>query len=147
VLFADAMIPHHRQALEMAGLAASRTSSRAVTAVAGRITAGQGPEIAAMSSWLRSLGREAPAAGHEGHGGNAYGMATLDQMNRLRAARGAGFDELFLQLMIAHHEGAVKMSGEELRRGTDRSMRKMAQDAISGQRTEIARMRALLGGG
>jgi uncharacterized protein (DUF305 family) len=156
------MIPHHRQALEMAGLVASRASAGAVKAVAGRITAGQGPEIVAMSSWLRSLGREVPAAGHEDHAGNAaaagasgasgaagaaYGMATLGQLNRLRAARGSDFDRLFLQLMITHHEGAVRMSENELRDGTDRTMRKVAQDVVSGQRTEIARMRALLGAG
>lgn len=148
VIFAESMIPHHRQALEMTGLVAARASSDAVKAAAGRITAGQGPEIAAMSAWLRSVGRQAPAYGHGDHrGGGIYGMATLDQMNRLRAARGAAFDGLFLQLMITHHEGAVRMADEELRSGTDRSMRRMAQDIAAGQRTEIARMRALLADG
>ncbi len=141
VRFAEAMIPHHRQALEMAALAGSRTSDDLVLALAERITRGQAPEITVMTSWLRSLGRPAPEA-HDHQA--AYGMATLEQMNRLRTARGAAFDTLFLELMIRHHEGAVTMAGEELRRGTDRAMRKMAQDVIAGQQIEITRMRGIL---
>jgi uncharacterized protein (DUF305 family) len=135
------MIPHHRQALEMAALAASRTSDKPVLALSSRITEGQTPEIAVMSSWLRSLGRDAPG-GHDHP--DAYGMASLEEMNRLRTARGAAFDALFLQLMIRHHQGAVRMAGEELRRGTDQLMRGMAQDVVTGQQTEIARMRRIL---
>ncbi|MEV5409902.1 DUF305 domain-containing protein [Thermopolyspora sp. NPDC052614] len=145
VLFAEAMVPHHRQALEMAALAPERAADKEVKALAARISAGQGPEIKVMSSWLRALGREAPT-GHGGHAAaspQAYGMATADQLNRLRAARGPEFDDLFLRLMITHHEGAVRMSAEELRSGADRVMLKMAQDIQNGQRIEISRMRAL----
>ncbi len=149
VVFAEAMIPHHRQALEMTGLVAARTTTPAVRAAAARIAAAQRPEIAALSAWLRSIGR--PPGGHEDHRdgrtGAAYGMATLGRLNALRAARGATFDRTFLRLMIAHHEGAVRMAAEELRAGTDRTMRTMAHDISSGQRTEIARMRALLTSG
>jgi uncharacterized protein (DUF305 family) len=141
VRFAEAMIPHHRQALEMAALAGLRTSDELVLALAERITRGQAPEIAVMTSWLRSLGRPAPEA-HDHR--VAYGMATLEQMNRLRTARGAAFDSLFLELMIRHHEGAVTMAGEELRHGTDRAMRKMAQDVVAGQQIEVTRMRRIL---
>jgi uncharacterized protein (DUF305 family) len=149
VAFAESMIPHHRQALEMTGLVTARTATPAVRAAAARIAAAQRPEIAALSAWLRSIGRPPETGGHEDHhdtrtGGAAYGMATLDQLNALRAARGTTFDRTFLRLMIAHHEGAVRMAAEELRTGTDRTMRRMAQDISSGQRTEIARMRALL---
>lgn len=141
VRFAEAMIPHHRQALEMAALAGSRASNRLVLALAERITKGQAPEIAVMTSWLGSLGRAAPDA----HGHRvAYGMATLDEMNHLRTARHAAFDTLFLELMIRHHEGAVTMAGEELRGGTDRAMRRMAQDVVAGQQVEISRMRRIL---
>lgn len=146
VVFAEAMIPHHRQALEMAGLAPERAADSAVKALAARISAAQAPEIRAMTSWLRALGRQAPA-GHDHHASaspGAYGMATPAQLDDLRNARGSRFDELFLRLMIAHHEGAVRMAGEQLRAGTDRTMLTMAQDIADGQRIEIARMRALL---
>jgi uncharacterized protein (DUF305 family) len=141
VRFAEMMIPHHRQALEMAALAADRAAGPLVGAIAQRISTGQGPEIVVMTSWLESLGR--PAPGSHDHGGAGYGMATLEELNRLRAARGAAFDSLFLRLMIRHHEGAITMAGEELGRGTDRAMRKMAQDVMSGQEIEIARMRRM----
>ncbi|WP_310741924.1 DUF305 domain-containing protein [Microbispora sp. H13382] len=146
VRFAEAMIPHHRQALEMAGLAAARTDDPLVTAVANRVMDGQRPEIAVMESWLRGLGRT-PPSGHDhgtsdlGMGG--YGMAGEEELSRLRTARGRGFDRLFLALMIRHHEGAVSMAAEELRRGRDRTMRTMAQDVVSGQQIEIARMRGI----
>lgn len=136
VRFAEGMVPHHRQALEMAALVAPRSSSVALRTIGERITAAQRAEIAAMTSWLRSVGR--PPAGHDDH------TVTLEQMNRLRAARGAAFDELFLTLMIAHHEAAMTMAGQELREGTDRAMLAVAQDVLSGQGVEIARMRRLL---
>ncbi|MGW4644591.1 DUF305 domain-containing protein [Sphaerisporangium sp. NPDC004334] len=150
VRFAERMVPHHRQALEMADLAPSRAAGPGVRRLAGRISAGQRPEIDVMTRWLRALGRQA-ADGHDGHDGHgaspgpdAYGMASLEEMNRLRASRGAAFDALFLRLMIRHHEGALKMAGEELAGGADQIMRKMAQDMASGQRVEIGRMRALM---
>ncbi|WP_245646810.1 DUF305 domain-containing protein [Microtetraspora niveoalba] len=143
VRFAEAMIPHHRQALEMAGLVAGRDAGAEVAALAGRIAQGQGPEIATMTSWLASLGRPAPAA-HAHARRDAYGMATPEEMNRLRGARGTAFDTLFLRLMIRHHEGAVRMAEEELRDGADRLMREMARDVVSGQRAEIGRMRRML---
>jgi uncharacterized protein (DUF305 family) len=140
VRFAEMMIPHHRQALEMAALAEARASDPLVTAVARRIISGQGPEITVMTSWLEALGRPPEDHAHQMSG---YGMATLEELNRLRAGRGTAFDGLFLALMIRHHEGAVRMAGEELRAGRDRLMRKMAQDVMSGQQIEINRMREI----
>ncbi|MEU7883906.1 DUF305 domain-containing protein [Microbispora bryophytorum] len=151
VRFAEEMIPHHRQALEMAGLAAARTGDPLVTAVADRVVDGQRPEIAVMESWLRSLGRTPPPAHDHStgdhstgdHGMSGYGMASEEELTRLRTARGRAFDTLFLMLMIRHHEGAVGMAALELRRGRDRAMRAMAQDVMSGQQIEIARMRGI----
>ncbi|MEU8268486.1 DUF305 domain-containing protein [Sphaerisporangium sp. NPDC049002] len=147
VLFTERMIPHHRQALEMAGLAPSRTSNPGVRRICERIAVGQRPEVGVMSRWLLALGRGVPAE-HPGHeaspGPDVYGMASLGEMNRLRSSRGAAFDALLLRLMIRHHEGAVRMAGEELSGGTDQIMRKLAQDVASGQRVEIDRMRKLM---
>lgn len=142
VRFAEGMIPHHRQALEMAALVPSRTSSPVLRRLAERITAAQRPEIAAMTSWLEAAGR--PPGEHGGHDDHAL---PLEEMNRLRAARGAAFDTLFLNLMITHHEAAVTMAGLQLREGTDRIMLATAKDVVSGQGIEIARMRDLLGPG
>ncbi|MEU4832989.1 DUF305 domain-containing protein [Streptosporangium sp. NPDC023615] len=147
VRFAEGMIPHHRQALEMAGLVPSRASSPAVRGIGERIVAAQRPEIAAMTSWLRAAGRppggQAGGDGHSGQGGHGD-VVTLEQMNRLRTARGKAFDTLFLNLMITHHEAAVTMAGLQLREGTDRAMLATAKDVVSGQGIEITRMRRLL---
>ena len=138
VRFAEGMIPHHRQALEMAGLVPDRTATPAVRRFADRIASAQGPEITAMSSWLTALGRPVPA-GHA-HAPAGYGMASPREMNALRAARGPAFDRLFLTLMIRHHGGALKMAGEELAGGADQVMRRTAQDVYAGQSIEAARM-------
>jgi uncharacterized protein (DUF305 family) len=143
VRFAEGMIPHHRQALEMAALVPDRSTDPRLRALAERITAAQEPEIKVLTAWLAELGRR-PPEGH-GHAEGAYGMATLEQMNRLRAARGAEFDRLFLTLMITHHQGALTMAKEELAGGTDRRMRLMARDVYSGQSIEINRMTSMLG--
>lgn len=141
VRFAQAMIPHHQQALEMARLAAGRTTDQRVLGLADRIIAGQTPEITVMTRWLSNALGRAPA---HGHSPGAYGMATETELNGLRTARGDDFDGRFLRLMIRHHQGAVTMAGQELRDGTDRVMRAMAQEVVSGQQIEISRMQALL---
>ncbi|GAA3562509.1 DUF305 domain-containing protein [Nonomuraea rosea] len=143
VRFAEAMIPHHRQALEMTSLVEDRTTTESIRSYARSITAAQTPEIKAMTGWLAELGRSAPAQ-HDHRAAEGYGMATERQLNALRAAKGTVFDRLFLQLMTRHHEGAVKMAGEELATGRDRRMRLLAKDVYSGQSIEIARMRQTL---
>jgi uncharacterized protein (DUF305 family) len=143
VRFAEGMIPHHRQALEMTGLVAERTTTPAVRRFAEQIALAQRPEIALMSSWLDGLGR--PVQGGHGHGSApGHGMASAKEMRALRAARGGAFDRLFLTLMIRHHQGALKMAEEQLAAGRDASMRRMARDVYSGQSIEIARMRRAL---
>ncbi|WP_223166467.1 DUF305 domain-containing protein [Nonomuraea sp. SYSU D8015] len=143
VRFAEAMIPHHRQALEMTSLVNDRTTTPVIHAFARSITAAQTPEIQAMTGWLAELGR--PVPGEHAHDQAAgYGMASQEELNALRAARGSAFDRMFLQLMTRHHEGAVKMAGEELAGGKDQRMRMMAKDVYSGQSIEIARMKKAL---
>ncbi|GAA4514012.1 DUF305 domain-containing protein [Nonomuraea ferruginea] len=143
VRFAEGMIPHHRQALEMTALAANRTTTASVLGFAEQIALSQQPEITIMSDWLAALGRRVPS-GHDHRGMEGYGMATEEQLKALRAAEGGVFDRMFLQLMIRHHEGALKMAEEELAGGRDQRMRLMARDMYAGQGIEIARMRKIL---
>ncbi|MFG1708935.1 DUF305 domain-containing protein [Nonomuraea sp. M3C6] len=139
VRFAEAMIPHHRQALEMTSLVNDRTTTASIRSFARSITAAQTPEIKAMTGWLTELGRSAPAS-HAHGDATGYGMASEAELNALRGAKGAAFDRMFLQLMTRHHQGAVKMAGEELATGRDQRMRMLAKDVYSGQSIEIARM-------
>ncbi|MEP2236598.1 MAG: DUF305 domain-containing protein [Alteripontixanthobacter sp.] len=149
VTFMQGMIVHHQQAVELAELVADRTNNEDLVAVAGRIDASQKDEMDFMRGWLsdRSLALSAEGMGHAHHA--MKGMASPEQLADLRAANGTAFDRLFLQLMIAHHQGALDMV-EELhdQPGTayDPVMFEFTNDVVSDQKTEIERMNALLAG-
>ncbi|MFJ9742944.1 DUF305 domain-containing protein [Streptomyces sp. NPDC101166] len=156
VAFAQGMIPHHRQALEMAALAAGRASSAQVKDLAARVEEAQDPEIKTMTGWLRSWGQAPSEAGsmpgmdHSGQAGTSGahdmpGMMDGKDMDRLEKASGAAFDTMFLTLMIEHHEGAVQMAAAQKEKGAYGPARAMADDIVTGQSAEIAEMRKLLG--
>lgn len=141
--YARQMIAHHQQALDMSTLAVRRTTREDVRGIAARITDSQGPEITVMTTWLRRHGHDPGGAHHGADPAGMPGMATPGQLAMLRAAGGADFDRLFLQLMTAHHEGAVTMATQVLSTGTDVYIEEMARDVIATQTDEIARMRAI----
>jgi uncharacterized protein (DUF305 family) len=152
IAFAQMMVPHHAQAIEMARLARTRAADPGVRAIAARIRAAQGPEIVALSTWLERQGVEVPQPGddpreydHSRHGHDPMmGMLTDAEMAALARAHGARFDRLFLQGMIQHHQGAVEMADNLAAEGTDTLMTEMAADVHATQTAEIARMRVLL---
>lgn len=67
-------------------------------------------------------------------------------MTRLESLQGAEFDTLWLQSMIAHHEGAIAMAKTELADGTNPDAKALAQHIIDGQQAEIDQMKTMLGG-
>ncbi|QNE78704.1 DUF305 domain-containing protein [Streptomyces finlayi] len=140
--YARMMIEHHAQALVMTDLAADRAGSSSVKRFADRIASGQKPEIAAMEGWLKNNGGDKRKPTHD-HG-TMPGMATDAQLKELRAVRGEAFDELFLKLMITHHQGAVTMAVEALSEGNDVPVEEMATDVVAQQTVEIDRMRSLM---
>ncbi|MGP3948422.1 DUF305 domain-containing protein [Streptomyces sp. 7N604] len=139
--YAQRMILHHKQALTMTSLVAERAGTEKVKRLADRISAAQGPEAKAMESWLKQHGGAGKHAGHD-HGAMP-GMASDEQLAELRAARGGAFDELFLKLMITHHQGAVSMATEALSDGNNIRVEEMANDVIAQQTSEINRMRGM----
>ncbi len=152
VRFMQGMIHHHAQALWMTSLVEKRRKSRDIALLARRIDASQASEIDQMRSWLEARGEEAPVPhrvhGHA-HGVGAQvmpGMLSEDQMNRLRATRGASFDRLFLQSMIRHHEGALTMVNQLFARnaGAEPEAGAFARHVDADQQVEIARMRRML---
>ncbi|MEU1779328.1 DUF305 domain-containing protein [Streptomyces abikoensis] len=150
VHFAQEMIPHHRQAIDMADLAARQAASDDVKALAEKIKKAQGPEIETMTAWLKSWGKPVPQgeAGTQRGGPTAQpGMAGGQEMANLRNASGAGFDKMFLAVMIAHHQGAVAMANSEKKDGLYGPAKQLADSIISSQNAEIAQMRGMLGGG
>ncbi|GAA3444342.1 DUF305 domain-containing protein [Planomonospora venezuelensis] len=132
------MIVHHRQALDMALLAPSRARSAELKGLASRIKDTQGPEIQFMTSWLQEQGQR-PHGHHTAHEGMP-GMATPEQMGALKAAAGTEFDRLFLQLMIAHHQGAITMSERVFTGGSHIRIQELAGDVTATQSAEIRHM-------
>lgn len=150
--FMQGMIHHHAQAVEMAALAKDRTSNKDLLTMAGRITASQEDEMKFMRDWLaaRGIAQSAPmAAGHRDHGSiKMEGMATPQQMAALAASKDAAFDLLFLQLMTAHHAGALTMVEELLDHAGaayDPVLYQFTSDVKNEQAAEIKRMAELRG--
>ncbi|BFO19435.1 hypothetical protein SHKM778_58230 [Streptomyces sp. KM77-8] len=112
------MIEHHAQALVMTELAPDRAESKKIVKLAERIGAAQGPEIEAMKAWLKSHDKAERDEGHAHDHATMPGMATQAQLKQLSAADGAAFDQLFLTLMITHHQGAITMATEVKGRAT-----------------------------
>nr|WP_203690418.1 DUF305 domain-containing protein [Streptomyces sp. SID12488] len=141
ISYARRMIEHHAQAIEITELVPKRAESAPVKLLAERIAAAQRPEIAAMQGWLKDSGSDAKSSGHAHEA--MPGMATGAQLANLRAAKGKAFDELFLTLMITHHEGAVTMATEVKGQGNNVRIEEMADDVIAQQTAEINRMRGM----
>jgi uncharacterized protein (DUF305 family) len=149
VKFIEDMIVHHQSALWMAELAPERASSRDVKELADRIHDVQGIEIDAMNRWLSehavpTVNPSAPAHGHSPS--SMPGMPTQEQLTQLENARGADFDKLFLQLMIAHHQGAITMAQDVAVKGVDTRVQEIAGDVVVEQSDEIQRMQKWLNG-
>jgi uncharacterized protein (DUF305 family) len=157
--FARDMATHHAQAVEMSFVIRDKTSDEALRALAYDIIVTQSAQRGVFMGWLQEWGlsqssprpRMAWMPGHarltRQSGGGVplmHGMATQDELRRLRAARGTDAEVLFLQLMIRHHEGGVLMARavEGLTRRADVS--RMARSIVSGQLAEIAEMTQML---
>lgn len=157
IMFAQMMIPHHQQAVEMADMAlANPDASPFVRKLAEQIRGAQQPEIDQMTSWLKEWGAEpAPmASGHDMGSHNAYGfdmaeggmpgMMTGKQMKQLAKAKGAEFNRLWLGMMIEHHQGAINMAESVLDTSANDDVLALAKAIASAQRAEIDQMQAEL---
>ncbi|MGW3251491.1 DUF305 domain-containing protein [Streptomyces fungicidicus] len=144
VSYARMMIAHHTQALEMTELVPDRAESSKIVRLAERITAAQRPEIKAMQAWLKNHGKAERDGAHGHDHATMPGMATRSQLKQLRAADGKAFDQLFLTLMITHHQGAITMATDVKGQGNNIQVEEMADDVVAQQTSEISRMRDLL---
>ena len=141
VMFAQMMVPHHEQAVEMADLAATRASDAEIKELAAKIKAAQDPEIQTMKGWLAEWGKPMPSGGM-GHA--MPGIMSEEDMNKLAAAKGKAFDKLFAKLMIAHHEGAIEMAKTEQVGGSNPKAEELAKAIETTQQTEVAQLRKIL---
>ena len=158
VEFMAGMIPHHAQAVLMAGWAASHGARPDVRILCERIVVSQRDEIEWMRNWLRDRGETVPAANATHHrmkmNGVEHdmlmpGMLSPEELALLDKARGAQWDRLFLQGMIRHHEGALKMVDDLYNAHgamQDDDVFKFVSDLYGDQTTEIEFMKKMLEG-
>lgn len=143
VMFAQMMIPHHAQAVEMSGIILANPGMPAeVTAVATKIKAAQAPESEQMTGWLTGWNVPTTMSGHSGHG--MTGMVDGDGINKLKSATGTEAARLFLDQMIGHHEGAIDMAQQEISAGKFPDAVKLGHDIVDAQQAEITQMKQLL---
>ena len=147
-VFMNHMIVHHEQALTLSRLAPNRTNTEEILDLAGRIDVSQEDEISFMQGWLEERNIEVHA--HMSiHHMKMMGMASDQDIAELSRSKGMEFDELFLRLMIAHHEGALDMVKELKRQpgsAYDPLMFEFVSDLSNDQGVEIERMNTLLTG-
>jgi len=146
VLFAQLMIPHHKQAVEMSEDLLAKTGVDArVTDIATSIKAAQQPEIDQMTGWLTQWGApEESSGGMAGMGGMGNGMMSDDDMMALRSSSAADAGALFLSQMIMHHEGAIVMAQAELTDGESADAQALARSIVETQTAQITEMKDLL---
>ena len=152
VTFAQGMIPHHQQAVEMAGyaLAPEAGASAEIVALATAIQSAQDPEIAQMTAWLESWGQPVDMPGMEGmddmdHMASMEGMMSAEDMANLASLTGADFDTAWATMMIEHHEGAIVQAEAVKAAGSNPDALALADQIITAQQAEIDQMRELLG--
>lgn len=155
VTFATDMIQHHAQALSMVDLTLDRNLDPEVQTLAEDIRAAQGPEIETMADWLTKWGEEVPETmrdhansdgGMEGMDDSEEmpGMMTSDDMDALENASDAEFEDMWLEMMVEHHEGAVEMAETEQADGQFKDAVDLAGQVVDAQNQEINTMKDLL---
>jgi uncharacterized protein (DUF305 family) len=155
VEFASDMIQHHAQALAMVDLTLGRQLDPVVQQLAEDIREAQGPEIEQLTDWLTDWDQPIPETVRDhanAHGDGEMemdpdmpGMMSADQMAQLEAAKGAEFQQLWLEMMTEHHEGAIEMAQAEQSDGKFGPAKELAENIASAQQDEISTMENLLG--
>jgi uncharacterized protein (DUF305 family) len=148
VKFAQTMIPHHEQSIEMTDMILGKTGvSSEVTQLAQAISETQRPQMETLSdflaAWNQPLIPDHASEAHEDHWA-AEGVLTPEEMQEIGAADGSEAQKLFLQGMIQHHEGAVTMVQDEIDNGENPDAVQLAQTIMTGQTSEIETMKDLL---
>ncbi|KRF11462.1 hypothetical protein ASG90_17115 [Nocardioides sp. Soil797] len=154
IAFTTDMMQHHAQALQMVDMTMGRKLDPAVQKLVEEIRAAQAPEIEQMNDWLVDWGQPAPETGRDhsnAHGDGEMemdqempGMMSSEDMDRLQAAGGDEFQQMWLEMMIEHHKGAIEMAQTEQAEGVNPDAMKMAEAIESSQQAEITIMEKLL---
>jgi len=154
IAFATDMIQHHAQALQMVDFTMGKDLDPEVQQLADEIRAAQSPEIELMADWLLDWDQPVPEtvrdhanAHSEGMDMNSDmpGMMSGEDLQSLEQAEGTDFQQMWLEMMIEHHEGAIEMADEEQQNGEDPQAIALAEDIAAAQAEEVSTMKNLLG--
>jgi uncharacterized protein (DUF305 family) len=142
VMFAQMMIPHHQQAVDMSKMVPSHTTNPTLQTVAIHIQTDQRAEISLLTDFLNRWGE--PIVSHAPMAMTMEGMVDPDTMGRLETLRGTDFDTLWITSMISHHRGAITMAEAELAHGQSPDALKAAGLMIAAQKREISYLTDLI---
>jgi uncharacterized protein (DUF305 family) len=155
VEFATDMIQHHAQALSMVDLTVGRDVSPELVELMEQIRMDQSMEIETMVDWLTDWDQPVPETVRDhanAHGDGQMemdsdmpGVMSAEEMDRLEAAQGPEFEQLWLEMMIEHHEGAIAMAATENTEGEYPAALGLAETIVGAQEAEIEQMKAMLG--
>lgn len=140
-MFAEMMIPHHQQAVEMSEMALATSKNAKILDLAKRIKEAQSAEITQMQSWIGPNDSSHMMDEHMGH--NMGGMMSDEEMAKLKSSTGATFDKLFLEGMIVHHEGAIQMV-TMIDDTNNKEVNSFGLNVVKVQNAEIAEMKEIL---
>lgn len=154
--FATNMIPHHAQAILMVTLTDGRRLDPEVEELAAEIRAAQVPEVETMADWLQNWGEEVPETSMDhvngGHDMGAMsesddmpGMMSAEDMQALQNASELEFQDVWLEMMKEHHEGAIEMAHAEQAGGKFTDAVELADAIVVAQEAEIEQIDQLLG--
>ncbi len=146
VEFMQGMIAHHAQAIVMSRMAEANGANPQVLKLSRKIDQSQVPEIRIMQQWLRRYNQFAPDTA-SWHDMRMDGMLTDAALTELSAAKGFAFDRAFLNGMIKHHAGALKMVDDLFKSpgaGQEVDANVFANEVVTAQTGEIGIMRRLL---
>ena len=145
IMFAQMMIPHHEQAIELADMALDPTlmASEQVKALASQIKNAQDPEIDVMTQWLSEWDQPLMDMS-EDHSMTMEGMLSIDELSALGQMSGEEFDQAWVSAMIAHHKGAIKMADTVKAEGKSAPVQELADAIIQAQKSEIDTLELLL---
>ena len=140
-MFAEMMIPHHQQAVDMSDLALKKSTNPKILDLAQRIKSAQSSEIIQMQSWLGGKEAKSMMSDHSGH--SMGGMLTDEEFSKLESSSGVTFDTLFLEGMIVHHEGAIDMA-QMIKDTTTQEVNEFGLNVVEVQSEEIREMKEIL---
>jgi uncharacterized protein (DUF305 family) len=146
--FVREMIPHHEMAVEMAEMAEMQATHARLKTLAASIVADQNAEIRELTAIRKRLKVKPLPGGHEEHeammrDAETLGLAMEDMgmdMDTDELDGAKPFDRKFIDMMITHHQGAIRMARAELAKGTSAQLRKIARAIVAAQKREITRM-------